>query len=59
MRIQIIHTYREGNYTADYLSKKGLAIASNGAINYNRDKKFKQLMTADEHKIPYLRKSKR
>ncbi|KAF5183705.1 Ribonuclease h domain [Thalictrum thalictroides] len=59
MNVQIIHIYREGNYAADYLSKKGINLASNGAVNHNRDKIFKQLLVADEHKIPYLRQSKR
>ncbi|KAF5188151.1 Ribonuclease h domain [Thalictrum thalictroides] len=58
LSIQIIHIYREGNYAADYLSKKGITIASNGAVNYNMDIKFKQLMVADEHKIPYIRHCK-
>ncbi|KAF5177135.1 hypothetical protein FRX31_033280 [Thalictrum thalictroides] len=56
--IQCIHIYREGNYPADYLSKKGMIFKSNGAVHKENDKAFKQLLHADRENIPYVRHAK-
>ncbi|KAF5191388.1 Ribonuclease h domain [Thalictrum thalictroides] len=53
--IQIMHVYREGNSAADYLSKKGIHLQCDGAVNHRTDTKLKQMLLADRNNIPNLR----
>ncbi|KAF5208027.1 hypothetical protein FRX31_002385 [Thalictrum thalictroides] len=55
MDASIQHVYREGNSTADLLSKLGMKYKGNGAVNHRTCRTLIQLLVADGHNIPNIR----
>ncbi|KAF5182656.1 hypothetical protein FRX31_027758 [Thalictrum thalictroides] len=55
MQVTILHVYREGNNSADHLSKVGIRKKSKGAININADSRLKQILMGDKAQIPNIR----